>query len=150
MHLLDRPAAPAEAGRQVVEQVRVRGRLAAEAEVAGRADEAGAEVVQPDAVDQHAGRQRVLRVGDGAGQPQAAAAVAEGAAILAGDHFEELPRHRLAGAVRVAAAEDARLVRRRGIDEYHRPRRRGRAVGPPLFDRLAQLLQLGLRRPIGQ
>jgi len=49
-------------------------RAAAEAEVAGRGDERLTEVVHPDAVDQDAGRQRVVRGGDRAGQVEPAAA----------------------------------------------------------------------------
>ena len=50
--------------------------LAELAEVARRADEAAAEVVLPDAIDDDAGRQRVVRAGDGLGQLEPAAALA--------------------------------------------------------------------------
>ena len=62
---------------EIVEQFRVRRRLAAPAEIAGRADEAVAEMMQPDAVDHHAGGERVVLAGDGAGQLQPAAAFFE-------------------------------------------------------------------------
>ena len=39
----------------------MRRRLALNAEILGRLDQAGAEVVLPDPVDDHAGRERVLR-----------------------------------------------------------------------------------------
>ena len=57
-----------------VEQFRVRRLVAGEAEVVRRAHEALAEVVLPDAVHPHAGRQRVLRVDDPLRQLQAARA----------------------------------------------------------------------------
>ena len=43
------------------------------AEVVAGLDEAAAEVALPDAVDHHAGGERVLRIGDPAGQGEAAA-----------------------------------------------------------------------------
>ena len=51
-----------ELAGQPVEQLGVRRPLAEAAEVARGADDAPAEVVHPDAVDQHAGGERVLRV----------------------------------------------------------------------------------------
>ena len=58
---LERPAVLHEVPGQVIEQRRVRGRLAAQAEVAGRAPPAPAEVIQPHAIDDHARRQRIVR-----------------------------------------------------------------------------------------
>ena len=52
-------------------------RVAAGAEVAGRADDPLAEVPEPDAVDHHPRRQRVVAAGDRPGQLQPAAAVGE-------------------------------------------------------------------------
>ena len=54
------PARLAELDGQPVEQLGMRGKLAADAEVAGRADQAGAEDLLPEPVDRDAGRQRVL------------------------------------------------------------------------------------------
>ena len=47
--------------------------FAERAEVAGRADDAAAEVVHPDAVDEHAARQRMLAVGQPVRERQPAA-----------------------------------------------------------------------------
>jgi len=59
VHFLDRPAAADEDRRQVIEQFGMRRRVAAEAEIARRADQTRAEMMQPDAVDHHPGRQRI-------------------------------------------------------------------------------------------
>jgi hypothetical protein len=68
VQLLDRPAVVHEAHGEVIEQLRMRRRLAARAEVAGRAHEALAEVMQPDAVDHHARGERVVLARDGASE----------------------------------------------------------------------------------
>ena len=64
MQALDGPAAADKDGRQVVEQIGMRGRIAAHAEIAGRAHQPGPEMMQPDAIDDHAGGKRVLRFDD--------------------------------------------------------------------------------------
>ena len=51
---LDRPAGGDEFAGQIVEQLGMGRRVAAQAEVAGRADQSLAEMPQPDAVDEHA------------------------------------------------------------------------------------------------
>ena len=68
----DPPAAFDEIGGEPVEQFGVAGGFAVGAEVAGGADEASAEMVLPDAVDQDAGRERVVFVADPVGQGEAA------------------------------------------------------------------------------
>src|SRR5215470_9527465 len=102
-------------------------------------------MVRPDAVDEDTSGERVTAVSDGAGQLESPAAVVKGATVLAGQDPEEAARNRLAGIVRAAAQEDARLNRSGDIDQHHRPRRRARPSGAPLLNVLAQLLQLGLR-----
>ena len=57
MHRLDRPAAGDESGGEPVEQLGMGRRLAAEPEIGRRGDDPPAEVVLPDPVDHHAGRQ---------------------------------------------------------------------------------------------
>ena len=69
MQLLDGPAVVDEPGGEPIEQLGMRGLLAHDAEVARRADQAFAEVMLPDAVHDHARRQRII----GAGQPFGAA-----------------------------------------------------------------------------
>jgi hypothetical protein len=47
-------------------------------------------VVHPDAVDQHAGRERVVFARDRLGEFESAAALGEGLAVLAGEDLDEL------------------------------------------------------------
>ena len=68
--------------RQVFEQLRVGGALAGDAEVARRVHDAGAEVPLPDAVDDHAHRDRLLD--DRVRQFQAAAAAGERGRLAGG------------------------------------------------------------------
>ena len=72
MDMLQRPAVIHEFGGEEIEQLRVRGPGAVEAEVARRIHEAGPEVVMPEAVDDDAGGQRMLLRPDPAGEGFAA------------------------------------------------------------------------------
>ena len=69
---LDAPAIGHETTRHPVEQFRMGGLFTEPAEVAAGRDKALAEVVLPDAVDHHAGAERILRVGQPPGQLGAA------------------------------------------------------------------------------
>ena len=105
MQGLETPAGVDEAQGQPVEQLGMAGGFGTQAEVAGRLDEAGAEVVLPDAVDQDAGGEWVLWRCDGPGQFEATVAPLERSAVGTGQHFEESAwdfRTRLRG---TAAAE---------------------------------------------
>ena len=95
------------------------GRLAPHAEVARRAYQAGAEVMQPEAVDQHPSRERILRAGNGAGQLKPAAPLRERLPLRTGQHRQELPRHGLSPIVRIAANQDMRLDRLGRIHQHH-------------------------------
>ena len=75
MEILDRPTAFDEAGGEVVEEFGVSGRGGHVAEVVGGGDEPGAEVLLPDAIHEDAGGHGVLRIDDGEGELEAAAAV---------------------------------------------------------------------------
>src|SRR5213078_4436084 len=79
------------------------GQFTADAEVAHRADEAGAEHLLPEAVDRDAGRQRMLR-------PQEPLREAEAAFRQIGGERREgggrLGRHRVAALVVLTAEED--------------------------------------------
>ena len=123
------------------------GRLGAQAEVAGRRDQARAEVVEPEAVHQHAGGERVVRAGDGAGQFEPSAAVREGLALRAGEDLQELARDGVALVLRVAAQEDARVLLRLAVGDDEGVRGRdGRAdevavhfaLEPPEFLRVLE------------
>ena len=73
MHVLHAPAAADELGGQPVEQFGMRRALAHDAEIAGRADDAAAEVIMPDAIDHDARGQRIVGVGEPLRQRGAAA-----------------------------------------------------------------------------
>ena len=73
--LTDQPLVHEPRG-EVVEQLGVAGGFGLHAQVVGRADEALAEMVHPDAVDHDAGGERVVLAGDGLGEFEAAAALA--------------------------------------------------------------------------
>ena len=120
VQLLQGPAVVHEAHRQPVEQLGVRGLLRHVAEVVGGRDDAGAEVMEPDAVDEHAGRQRVGAVGDGQRQLPAAAAFVEGLAVGAGEDLEELARGDGALLVAVAAQVDVGVAGLLGVGDGHR------------------------------
>ena len=54
-----------------------------DSEIAWCADQSLAEMVQPNAICINAGRERIIRVGDGASQFQASAAIRKGRTIRA-------------------------------------------------------------------
>ena len=124
----------------------MRRRIAAEAEVAGRADDPLPEVVHPDAVHEHPRRQRIVLRRDGSGELEPAAAVREGLAIRI-EHLEELARYIGAGPVRVAAQEELRIVRALGVEQRHGA---GWAFRRPRLDVLDELLVFPLRAAVGE
>ena len=69
--LLDRPAAVHEFDGQPIEQLRMGRRLALDAEILDRADDAAAEQLGPQAIDVNPCRQGVVAVDQPAGQNQA-------------------------------------------------------------------------------
>ena len=71
--LLERPALDDQAARQVVQQLRMRRRVTAAAEVIHGGDDALTEQVLPGAVDEDAQRERIVRTAEPAGQLQPAA-----------------------------------------------------------------------------
>ena len=77
MQFLQGPAGFDELHRQVVEQFRVSRRIAAEAEIARRADDAEPEMMHPHAIDDHARGERVGGIDDGLRQFEPPAAVVE-------------------------------------------------------------------------
>ena len=126
---LDRPAVADEPRGQVVEQFRVRGRVARRAEVVDAPHQARAEEVLPDPVDEDAGRERVLLAREPTGQLEPAALRrvdlrgvghvqdAEEPPGTTGPSFSASPRSRIsvsAGDLRVADTErDLAAVGRR-------------------------------------
>ena len=123
---LKRPAVVHELRREVVQQLRMARRLGLHAQVVRRADEALAEVVHPEAVDRHAGGQRVVAAGDRLGQLQPAAPLGEGLAVRPGEDLQEPPGDDRPAVLRLAADEDVRVARVR-----RRPRPPSPAPGAP-------------------
>ena len=101
----------------------------ADAEVARGFDERLAEEVHPDAIDHHAGGQRVGRARDGVGEVEPAAALGELLGRTLGEDGEILARDLLAGARSAAAEEDDALHGLRLVLDRHRVRRALRAGG---------------------
>ena len=63
MEFFERPVVRAKRKRQVVEELGLGGLHRAQPEIVGRLDERLAEMMHPDAIDEHAGHQRVGPVG---------------------------------------------------------------------------------------
>ena len=127
MQPLQRPARSDEPAGQVVEQFRVGGPLAQLAEVAGRGNQAPAEVAFPDPVHHHPGGQRVLGTGNGPGQFEPPAPLRERRrGRRAREDREEPPRGLRAQRRGIAAQVDPhvrdRLSLRQAVD--HRVLRR--------------------------
>src|SRR5439155_4059375 len=106
VEFFQRPTLLHEARRQVVQQLGVRRRFGAQAEVTGRAHEACAEMMQPNAIDQCASREGILGAGDGLSQFEPAAALLEWFAVRAGHDLRELTWNIRAAIAAVAANEN--------------------------------------------
>ena len=118
---------------QPVEQFRMRRPFAAEAEIARRGDDALAEMVLPEAIDHHAGRERMLRAGDPPGQFDAAFWLDFGGCQHAWEgrvHWRKL-------LLRVAALEDE-CLRRVGVLDGPGGGRRRRQLRLPVVKPIAQ------------
>src|SRR5437879_944802 len=85
--------------------------LAAHSEVVGRADEAAAEMILPDAVDHHAGGKRVVWPGEPASEFEPAAALGAFRQCAAAEGSDEPARCFFAGPVWLAAQLEPRVVR---------------------------------------
>ena len=79
------------------------GSVAQLAEVAGGAHDAPSEVVKPEAIDHHPGRQGVAGIGNGFGQFQSAASLLEGWGVSFRQDLQEAPRGQLSQVVLAAA-----------------------------------------------
>ena len=96
-----------ECPREIIEKCRVRGRIAARAEVRRRGDEWFPEVMHPHPVDDDTRGERIVRCGNRCRQLQTSAALSKLTTLGTGKHLEELPRRGIAKAHWVAAHEDA-------------------------------------------
>ena len=97
------PARLAELDGQPVEQLGMRGKLAADPEVSRRADQAGPEDFLPEPVDRHPGGQRMLGPEQPPGKAQPVAGQVAG---HRGQHVGRVGLHRVAALVVFAAVED--------------------------------------------
>lgn len=127
--LLHRPALLHERARQMLQQGGVLARRGTDAEVARGLDERLTEEMHPDAVDHHAGGQRVGRARDGVGEVESAAALGELLGRTVGEDREILSGDLLARARRASAEEDDALHGLRLVLQGHRMRRALRARG---------------------
>src|SRR5437899_2753052 len=101
----------------------MRGRLGAGAEVARGADQSRAKVMQPNAIHQYPGGQRVVFAGDGFGQAKASAALGKRLPTFAGQDFQKLSGYFLALVDGISALENARVLLDRAVFEDDRVRR---------------------------
>src|SRR5437016_5166331 len=122
------------------------GWVAADAKVARRLYNRTAEMVQPNTIDPHTGRQRILAIDNSLSQVKPAAAVLERLPVFAGDDRGELAWHHLAWSVRVASQEDARWRDRRRVFQNQRTGRRAGTGRSPRIHGRSKLAQLFLRR----
>src|SRR5579863_7558263 len=93
----------------------MRGPFAHLAEVAGRADDARAEMLLPDAVDHHARSERVFRAGNGFRQLEPPTAFLERRRLSRGQDREKPAWGLITQIVRAAANVDANVMRLVGI-----------------------------------
>src|SRR5689334_2672178 len=107
----------------------MRGRIAPQAEVARRADQAAAKIFLPHAVHQDASRERIVWGDDRTGQLQAAGSMRKRRSFFAAQESDELPRDRIGRLIWIATREHARVYRMRQIGHSHRSRWRVRAGG---------------------
>ena len=116
VHVLDRPAVRHELVGEPVKKLRMRRPRSVAAEVVRCVDESSAKMPLPDAVDHHAGRQGVLRVGKPRGQRVAAVRLgsilrqADGRDHV-GEHGGRLGRQFLLPLLGVAAVEQIHGMR---------------------------------------
>src|SRR5437868_2556286 len=103
MEPAQRPAIFDESRSKIVQQFWMRGTVALEAEIAWRLHNPPSEMLFPDPVDNHPGRQRGSFGDDCFGQIDPAAAGAQAARRRAGQYFDEPPRNDVGLARGVAA-----------------------------------------------
>src|SRR5262249_42625170 len=111
MDRLRRPAALNEAGREKIEQLRMRRAVPHGAEVVDGPHDAAAEIALPDAIDHDAREQRSGGAREALRQLEPAAAAAYGRLIGAAEDLQKSPRNAVAERLVVAAYVHANVVR---------------------------------------
>ncbi len=117
VHRFDAPTALDKPGGQPVDELRVVGAGAVTAKIVGGPDQSSAEMVLPDPIDHHPGRQRVFRAGnplgqdlggvaDGAGDPVVADLFQPGRSRVAGQGTEKSRLDNLAPLLGISSLQD--------------------------------------------
>ena len=119
VHLLDGPTAVDEGVGHPVEEFGVRRGFGHVPEIVRRGDDAGAEVMGPETVDEYARRQRIGAASDGEGELATAAAFIERQAVGAGKDLEELTRSHGSALVAVTADVDIAVAGLRDVGDHH-------------------------------
>ena len=104
----------------MIEQFWMRRPISHRAEVVGRGDQALAEMMLPDAIDDYPRGERILRAGDRLSEFEPAV-VGVLTIIDASQRLQKPPRHGRAWLMEVAANEDVRIERLGGGTDGHRP-----------------------------
>ena len=112
--VLDRAVVAVEIRSEEVEEFRVRGFAAKAAEIVGGGDDAAAEDMVPEAVDDNAGGERVVGAGDAVGKFEAAAVLSLVRSWV--DGIEEVARDEVGGLF-VVAADEERVVGGVSLDD---------------------------------
>ena len=99
------------------------GNRSAQAEIAWALDKRLTEVVHPDAIDDDASSERIIRRRDRSRQVEPAAAVRERLPLLARDDAQELSWYTLAELRGVATDEHPRVGQLLGVEKDHCTRR---------------------------
>src|SRR6185436_7303927 len=94
-------------------------RLGAQTKITWRPGQRRAEMVQPDPIDQHAGRKRIIRARDGLAEFEASAPVLKWLALFSGQHLQKLPRDLFARVASIAAQKNVRLNGRGIVFQRH-------------------------------
>src|SRR5262245_6332782 len=119
------------------------------AEIVGRADQTFAEVMLPDAVDQHASGERVVLARDGVGQLQPATAKRERTANRAREAFEKTARNDFAEVLRFASDEHGRVSRSGPVKQNIGSRRSARMSQFQSVNAILQFNPLAKQFPSG-
>ena len=119
--LSDQPSVH-EVDGQIIEQLRMRRRIGAGAEVAGRANEPLAEMMQPDAIDDDARRERIVLAGDGPGHSSRPLPCVKRRRVESDRQLRKCGLHLIARIPRISPQKHALSLNARRIDQHHRPR----------------------------
>src|SRR6478672_4385381 len=98
----------------------MRRRLAQRTKIAGRRGKWAAKVKSPEAVHNHASRERIRRIGDCFGQLAPSAAAGERLRLALAKHAQKMPRHQRSFVRDTAANENVKVSWLAVADDMHR------------------------------